>query len=201
MTPILPVAEVFIDGEKVVFSGAPPRTLGELRRLLESVLGEQQRLVLRVAVDGADAGADGGNVMSDRALADIGKVEVESVPAAEALTRLLRATIEGMAAARARADAMAAEVLGAPWSQVEGRFGELAEALGRGLEGAAVAVQNGAGTVLETGAERLAGALGRWLDCVRQRDAAGVSLALDDEVIPALDQLTQQLRVCIDAKP
>jgi hypothetical protein len=44
------VPEVFIDGEKVVFEGTLPATLGELQALLERALGDAGRVLASLSI-------------------------------------------------------------------------------------------------------------------------------------------------------
>lgn len=175
--------EVFIDGEQVEFSGAPPGTLAEVRDLLEHAVTAQGRVLAQLVIDGAEFADERGA----QSFTSVARIEAKSVELAVALRELATAVCAAVATARAEAERLGAEVLRMPWIEIQGACIELAETLGRVLQDlGGLASQAGASSTLAAAAEAAANATERWIDAVTARDAAKASVFLDDVLVPAL---------------
>ena len=179
--------EVYLDGERVEFEGAAPRTLGAVWAVLESHLGASGRLLERAALDGAEWAAS-----AEDGLESWERLELVSVTVEDRLSGLARGWLEGADAMLAAVNALAGEVLRCEWSAAQAatvaRLGELQPQIeGFGLL-ASYAGDAGweSGGELAEGFERCGAALEAAISAVERRDCAGLSDALAVDLGPAL---------------
>ena len=178
--------EVFIDGEKVVFEGTLPATLGELRDLLERVLGGGGRVLAALTIDGREFRTE----FSGTPLAEAARIEAASMTIAAARERLRAASVASLAQARQFIQSLAAEVLRLPWDEAVGSCIRAAEMLGAVLQDLPAATgELSPDHPVARAADELTRSLEQWMDAVQARDAAAVCLRSDSTVLPALARL------------
>lgn len=183
--------EVFIDGEAVVFEGALPETLGELRALLEQAVAGGGRVLAHLTVDGREFDERQGGVH----LADTSRVEAGSLGLAEARAQVAAAAASAARGARETAEVLAGDVLRGPWPDLRVRCVSVAERLGALLQQAgALGDAAGEKDSVAAAAQALAGAFEGWADAVQAGDAGDVSLQIDGGILPALARLEAALR-------
>jgi hypothetical protein len=184
------VPEVFIDGEKVVFEGNLPATLGGLQEMFERALADAGRVLAGLSVDGRSIGGQTPQTPFPAG----GRIDVLSITVAEARMRMVVEATATLIEARRVIDALAGDVLRVPWSEAVGSCVSAAETVGRVLQDATSAAGNaGADNAVTRVTEELARVLGRWMDAVQARDAAAVCLCCDAIVLPVLVRLEVSL--------
>jgi hypothetical protein len=185
------VPDVILDGEKVIFEGAPPATLGELRVALETSLASAGRVLATLLVNGHPFA----EAQMDQPFAGAGAITAGSLVLTDALKQVGAALVPEFVALQREADELACAVLREPWDEIQGRCGQLigsvAEVMHRAVDVAALA---GEGSATASGLSALAQAVEGCMTAIQQRDAAGVCLQLDGAVLAALAQLEGALR-------
>ncbi|RME70256.1 MAG: hypothetical protein D6781_06800 [Verrucomicrobia bacterium] len=187
------MAVVYIDGEKVVFDGEPPATLGALTDLLMQVLGQSGRVISAAAADGVAVQ----ELDASRALASFDRVEITTLPQAKAERRLCESVLEVIGPIRARVEELAVEALRKPWPEVVGAFAEAAGTLGAAMENVGALAHIDA---VRTAVEAAVAALGRWVEAVHGGEVARLALATKDDLAPALGRLAEVLRAVKEAR-
>lgn len=166
----------------MVFDGAPPATVGDLRAVLESSLAANQRVLASLSVDHRPFVEEQAGVRLDA----VARVEVTSLALAEALAEAAKGLAPEFIALQQEADALACAVVREPWLEVQERCVRLieatAQAMQRGLDVATLAGENSAPASAVAG---LAQAVDACLNAIKERDAAGVCLQLDGAVLPS----------------
>jgi hypothetical protein len=183
------VSDVFLDGEKVEFSGSRPASVGEVRVALEEALASGGRVLAALTIDGQPFDESNG----ERPAAGT-RIEAHSLALAEALAQVSAALAPELAGLRDRARGLAHEVLRAPWAEMQQRCVQLVEtaagALQRAVEVAALA---GEGSPPARAVSALATTIEAWMQAMQQQDAATIAVLLADEVTPAFDRLATVL--------
>ena len=170
------VAEIYLDGELVVFEGNPPATLEELLALLHAAAGSRRGVVSDVICDGVtctDADAD-------RDLSILSRIDVHTVPVRVALRAVAtecRSSCERSLQLLGEVDR---KVLRTAWTEAREDCVHLAQGLGSTLQ--QIAVLDGPDETaghhepLQESATGVADALGRWIESVAAGDATRVCL-------------------------
>jgi hypothetical protein len=177
------VPEIFIDGERIEFSGPPPDTVGGLLAVLEPVLTSAGRVLARLDVDGRACPEN--FTAADFAAAK--RIEVFSMTVAEAVARVAASCAAAASSLHAQADALANDVLRAAWPEVRSQCVAFAESAGHLVQDAGALAPHFAGPGAQPEVlTQLIAALERWLDSVQVGDAAETSLQLHRGLGPVL---------------
>lgn len=180
------MAEVYIDGEKVVFDGEPPAKMGDLTNLLAQALAQNGRVVASVTINEDPNAA----FEPHDALSSYSRVDIGSLSRIEAQAQVCAATLGSLRDILKRLDELATNVLRSPWSEVMDECIKLIRELSVSLEdvGALTGVQG-----VDAASEDTIRAIESWMDTVQCGDAAKVSLVSDGLLAPALQGLVEKL--------
>jgi hypothetical protein len=184
------VPDVYLDGEKVDFSGPPPASISEVRAALEQVLATDGRVLAGMTVGGQPFDESTG----DRPAEGV-RIEACSLALAEALTQVASALAPELIVLRDSIHAFAHQVLRAPWPEMQDRGVQLVETTAGLLQRAVeVAALSGEESPAARAVAALASTVEAWMSALQQRDAAEVALQLADEVAPSLANLAGVLQ-------